>query len=144
MPIEEDTVREAQLAGTQFGDYELCSEIARGGMGVVYRARHLKLQRAVALKMIRPERLACEADVRRFHNETVTIARLDHPNIIPILDVGQVDRVHYFTMRLVEGRDLNACCGRYRTRCSARRPGWCRPWPRRSTTPTSMAFCTAI
>ena len=75
-------------------------------MGVVYRAQHRKLKRLVALKMIRPERLRQAADVRRFKNETRIIARLEHPNIIPILNVGQVGGVHFFTMRMVQGRDL--------------------------------------
>ena len=94
-------------AAIRFGDYELYEEIARGGMGVIYRARHRKLKRTVALKMIRPERLMRAADLRRFKNETQIIARLDHPNIIPILHVDQVDGIHFFTMRMVDGRDLD-------------------------------------
>lgn len=97
----------------RFGPCELGEVVAQGGMGIVYRARHLRLGRDVAVKMIRPERLSRKIDVRRFQNEAMTIARLDHPNIIPILDVGQVDGVHYFAMRLIEGRDLKACRTRY-------------------------------
>jgi tRNA A-37 threonylcarbamoyl transferase component Bud32 len=97
---------EARLVGSRFGDYELCAEIARGGMGVIFRARHVPLNRMVALKMIRPERLARPSDVRRFQNETTIVARLDHPHIIPILDVGEVEGIHFFTMKLVEGVDL--------------------------------------
>jgi len=105
---EEDSSSEAEGTAIRFGDYELCEEIARGGMGVIYRAQHRKLKRTVALKMIRPERLMRAADVRRFKNETRIIARLEHPNIIPILNVGQVDGVHFFTMRMVRGRDLES------------------------------------
>jgi len=105
---EEDSSSEAEATTIRFGDYDLCEEIARGGMGVIYRAHHRKLKRTVALKMIRPERLMRAADVRRFKNETRIIARLEHPNIIPILNVGQVDGVHFFTMRMVRGRDLES------------------------------------
>ncbi len=104
---EEDSAGEADAATIRFGDYELCEEIARGGMGVIYRAWHRKLQRTVALKMIRPERLMRAADLRRFKNETRIIAQLDHPNIIPILHVDQVDGIHFFTMRMIQGRDLD-------------------------------------
>lgn len=77
-------------------------------MGVIYRARHRQLKRYVALKMIRPERLMRAADLRRFKNETRIMAQLDHPNIIPILHIDQIDGIHFFTMRLVEARDLEA------------------------------------
>jgi tRNA A-37 threonylcarbamoyl transferase component Bud32 len=107
-PGEEDSTDDTDATTIRFGDYDLCEEIARGGMGVIYRARHRKLKRTVALKMIRPERLMRAADVRRFKNETRIIARLDHPNIIPILNVGQVDGIHFFTMRMVQGRDLES------------------------------------
>ncbi len=105
-PDDEDSASETGV--TRFGDYELYEEIARGGMGVIHRARHRKLNRIVALKMIRPERLMRPAELRRFKNETRIIAQLDHPNIIDILNVDQVDGVHFYTMRLVEGRDLES------------------------------------
>lgn len=97
----------------RFGPYELGEAIAHGGMGIVFRARHVSLNRVVALKMIRPDRITRDVDHRRFHNETVTIAQLDHPHIVPIYDVGEVDGVHYFTMKLMEGGDLQQQCRRY-------------------------------
>ncbi len=106
LPDDEDGSSETDCDAIRFGDYELCEEIARGGMGVIYRALHRKLNRTVALKMIRPERLNRASDLRRFKNETQIIAQLDHPNIIPILHVDKVDGIHFFTMRMVEGRDL--------------------------------------
>lgn len=97
----------------RIGPYELREVVAHGGMGVVFRACHEQLKRIVALKMMRPDRIANEADRQRFHNETVTVAQLDHPHIVPIYDVGEVDGVHYFTMKLMEGGDLQQHCCRY-------------------------------
>lgn len=107
VPDDEDSVSETPAEAIRFGDYDVYEEISRGGMGVIYRARHRKLKRIVALKMIRPEWLMRTGDLRRFRNETQIIAQLEHPNIIHILNVDQVDGIHFFTMRMIEGRNLD-------------------------------------
>jgi tRNA A-37 threonylcarbamoyl transferase component Bud32 len=90
-----------------FGGYELLAEIGRGGMGVVYKARHKSLQAPVAVKMIRSSQWASQEEVRRFYQEARAAAGLSHSHIIKVHDVGERQGLHYLTMDLVEGSNLS-------------------------------------
>src|SRR5262245_50572408 len=97
----------AALLPRRFGAYDLQEELGRGGMGVVYKAWDQALKRPVALKMILRGRQASSADLARFRVEAQAAAGLEHPNIVPVYQVGEHDGQAYFSMKYVEGRPLS-------------------------------------
>jgi serine/threonine protein kinase len=97
--------RELQPPGT-LGEFELLDELGRGGMGVVYRARQRNLNREVAVKLILHGAQASEGDKARFRAEVAAAARLEHPNIVPIYEVGEADGWQFFGMKLIDGDTL--------------------------------------
>jgi len=105
-PSRGRAARAAKMLG-DFGDYELLKEIGRGGQGVVYRARQKSLNRTVAVKVIGLGHWATEAHLKRFRREAEAAASLEHPCIVPIYEVGERDGSCYFSMKLVQGGQLD-------------------------------------
>jgi serine/threonine-protein kinase len=98
--------RPSELVGRQVAGYRIEREIGRGGMAVVYRARDLRLDRTVALKLLAPELARNDTFRLRFTHESRAAAAIDHPHIVPVYEAGETDGVLYIAMRYVEGRDL--------------------------------------
>ena len=133
----------ALLRRDVFAGYRIESVVGRGGMGVVYRAFDLSLERPVALKLIAPELADDERFRRRFLRESQLAASLDHPNVVPIYEAGEHDGQLYLAMRYVEGSDLKTLLrrdgplGPERALASSARS------PARSTPRTGAVSCTA-
>ena len=105
--VEEADQLLARIQRVFAGEYEVESELARGGMAIVYRARETALRRPIALKVLRPDIGLSAAAAERFKREAQTVASLDHPNIIPVYHVGQVGGLFHIAMKFVEGRSLD-------------------------------------
>src|SRR5262245_8846057 len=91
---------------TRVADYELLAEVGRGGMGVVFKARHTKLNRLVALKMILSGSLAQKDDLHRFDTEAAAAAQLQHPGIVGLYEIGTFETQPYFSMEYISGSSL--------------------------------------
>ncbi len=107
----------AALEG-RLGDYEIVREIGRGGMGVVYEARQISLDRRVALKVLPFASLMGQRQIARFHNEAHAAAQIHHPHIVPVYAVGSDRGVHYYAMQLIDGQPLDVVIGEVRDACT--------------------------
>jgi serine/threonine protein kinase len=106
--------------GTELAGYRVEQLLGRGGMSVVYRAEHVRLQRKAALKLLAPELAEDERFRERFLRESQLAASIEHPHIVPVYDAGEVDGLLYIAMRYVEGVDLKTLLRREGPAAAAR------------------------
>jgi serine/threonine-protein kinase len=124
--------------GRKFGQYEITGFVGRGGMGTVYRARQASVDREVAIKVL-PESLADDPNLlERFRQEARTVAKMEHPHILPLFDYGEQDGLPYLVMRLVEGGSLDS----HHSPSQPSSTTWVKS-VRPSTMPTPAALSTA-
>jgi WD40 repeat protein len=107
-PLPPDGIDPYSLVGTRLGDYEVEAQVARGGMGAVFRALQVSVGRRVALKLVLGGRLASAEERQRFQGEALAAAKLEHPGIVKVFDVGEIDGRPYYTMPFFEGGSLAA------------------------------------
>jgi len=107
LPLELGAKKSSGLSGKIFGKYQVLEEAGRGGMGIVYKALHAQLNRVVALKFLKAGDFAQETQIKMFHREIMALAKLNHPNIIKIHDVGTENNQRYFTMEYLDGCTLD-------------------------------------
>lgn len=100
------SISSASLIGTRLGDYQVMRKLGRGGMADVYAARQLSLGRDVALKVLRSEFARDKGYIERFRREARAAAKLNHPNIVQVIDVGSIDSLHYIAQELIDGENL--------------------------------------
>jgi serine/threonine protein kinase len=127
----------------QVPGYEVLAELGRGAMGVVYRVRHLKLERLAALKMIRSAEHADRAELERFLVEARAVAALRHPHIVQVHEIGEQNGLPYFTLELVEGGSLWARLGG-QPQPARKPPGLRNSWPAQCSMLTRRASSIAI
>ncbi len=105
-PYQADHLTKGHAADLVVGPYRVLDRLGVGGMGAVYKARHARMDRLVALKVVHRDKLASASAVERFYREAKTAAQLSHPNIVGAFDVGEANGTHYFAMEYVDGTDL--------------------------------------
>ena len=137
-------LRTSQGDPTAIGRYRVIRRLGQGGFGRVYLAHDDELDRPVAIKVPNPERVAGPEDVEAYLAEARVLAKLDHPHIVPVYDVGRTDDgLCYVVSKYIEGSDLAERIAAGPARRSASRRSWWRRSPRRCTTPTPGAWSTA-
>src|ERR1700722_419792 len=141
------SAREEPVANRRLGDFEIVREVGRGGMGVVYEARQVSLNRKVALKVLAAGFGLTSAAVARFHREAEAAAKLHHTNIVPIYATGEQDGTYFYAMEFIEGASLDRVLRQIRQereRTSKGSPGTTGPAPEAPSMASESARTTAF